>query len=129
MCERVVVSAPSPQQSSARIGGGCICSSSDRTEEIVFSSLMKIRREKKRKLLRNANDQALCFMLFNVIVVYLLFCLRLWFFLNLHMYMYICIFCLYLLRICNKNCSLPLLENCSKSLFCKNYTFLTLAFY
>lgn len=75
MCERIVVGAPSPQQSSARIGGGCICSSSDRTEEIVFSSLMKMR-GKKRKLLRNANDQALCLMLFNVIVVYLLFCLR-----------------------------------------------------
>lgn len=48
MCERVVVGAPSPQQSSARIGGGCICSSSDRTEEIVFSSLMKIKRGKKK---------------------------------------------------------------------------------
>lgn len=50
MCERVAVGAPSPQQSSARIGGGCICSSSssDGTEEIVFNSLMKIRREEKK---------------------------------------------------------------------------------
>lgn len=79
MCGRAVVGAPSPRQSSARIGGGCICSSSDRTEEIVFSSLMKIKRGKKRKL-RNANGQALCFMLFNFIVVYLLFCLRVFFF-------------------------------------------------
>lgn len=88
MCERVVVSAPSPQQSSASIGGGCICSS-DRTEEIVFSSLMKIRREeekKKGKLLRKANDQALCFLFSNFILVYLLFCLRVCFFLNLHMF-------------------------------------------
>lgn len=91
MCERVVVGAPSPQQSSARIGGGCICSS-DRTEEIVFSSLMRIRRgEEKWKLLRNANDQALCFMVFNFIVVYLLFCLRVCFFV-----IYICLVCILL---------------------------------
>lgn len=50
MCGRAVVGAPSPQQSSARIGGGCICSSSDRTEEIVFSSLMKIKRGKKKEI-------------------------------------------------------------------------------
>lgn len=108
MCERVVVGAPSPQQSSARIGGGCICSSSDRTEEIVFSSLMKIKRGKKRKLLRNANDQALCFMLFNFIIVYLLFCLRAVFFKTTCIW---CLFCSYLLRIWDKSRSLPLLEN------------------